>query len=207
MSGSPDAADAAPGRVHILHDRPLVVAGLRALLEADGWVVSLHGTQPARLPLADVVVADHDAGMLLAGAGPGARIMIVTHRGRESDVKQALAAAIGGYVLEHATEAQVLRAVYEVFAGRTYLCPASAARLAAGFRSQPLTGREREVLHLLARGHCNKRIARELEIGLGTVKTHVRGVMGKLEATTRTQAVIVAASQGLVGFEAGLSPA
>jgi DNA-binding NarL/FixJ family response regulator len=63
------------------------------------------------------------------------------------------------------------------------------------------------VLHLLARGHCNKRIARELEIGLGTVKTHVRGVMGKLEATTRTQAVIVAASQGLVGFEAGLSPA
>ena len=66
-----------------------------------------------------------------------------------------------------------------------------------------LTGRETDVLQLLAQGCCNKSIARKLGIGVGTVKTHVKGVMSKLDATARTHAVVVATQRGLIRPGAG----
>jgi DNA-binding CsgD family transcriptional regulator len=64
-----------------------------------------------------------------------------------------------------------------------------------------LTGREADVLQLLGKGYCNKLIARELDIGVGTVKSHLKRVMSKLNVTARTQAVVVATQRGLIGAE------
>ncbi len=61
-----------------------------------------------------------------------------------------------------------------------------------------LTPRETQVLQLMALGHCNKMIARDLGIGVGTVKTHAKGLFSKLGASARTQAVVMAARRGLV---------
>jgi two-component system NarL family response regulator len=71
--------------------------------------------------------------------------------------------------------------------------------MADSFTRIGLTSRETDVLQLLAQGCCNKSIARELGIGVGTVKTHVKGLFDKLGATARTHAVVLATRRGLVG--------
>jgi DNA-binding NarL/FixJ family response regulator len=193
------------GRVHVAHARDVTAAGLAALLEADGWLVSRDGDGPRSLALADVVVTDYDNAVRLATETaeqrPPGRLLVVTHRDREWEVRRALALSVKGYLLEDATAAEVRNAVRTVMFGGRYLCPAATERMADTLDRQPLTNRESDVLRLLARGHCNKLIARDLGIGLGTVKTHVRGVMNKLGATARTHAVVVAAQRGLVGID------
>ena len=186
-------------RVHVMHARPVVAAGLAALLRADDWVVSEDSEEPRGLALANVVVTDYETA---AGVAHGAaRVIIVTQRDREWEVRRMLEAGVKGYLLEDAPPAQLRFAVREVMNGSSYLCPAVAARIAENLQREPLTGRESDVLRLLARGMCNKLIARDLGIGVGTVKTHVRGLMGKLGATARTHAVVVAAQRGLVGID------
>jgi len=68
------------------------------------------------------------------------------------------------------------------------------------FARDQLTAREDQVLQLLARGLCNKTIARQLGIAVGTVKTHVKGIMAKLDASSRTEAARIAAEKGIVGI-------
>src|SRR5205085_4074433 len=82
--------------------------------------------------------------------------------------------------------------------GIRYLSEAVSRSVAASLGRASLTERETDVLQLLAEGCCNKLIARRLGIGVGTVKTHVKGVMSKLDATARTHAVVVAAARGLI---------
>ncbi|MNY29179.1 Transcriptional regulatory protein LiaR [compost metagenome] len=70
--------------------------------------------------------------------------------------------------------------------------------MAARGHGEQLTLREDQVLRLLARGQCNKTIARQLGIAVGTVKTHVKGVLAKLGASSRTEAASIAAEKGMV---------
>lgn len=190
--------------IHVMHARPLTSAGLAALLQSRQWRVTLHGDQPERLALADLVVADYESGLALArAAAPVARaqrVLIVTHRDRAWDVRQALESRVDGYLLDDICATQLERAVRQLLAGARYLCPAAARAGGDPGAQLRLTPREEEVLRLLARGLCNKRIARELGIGTGTVKWHLRSLMLKLDATTRTQAVVAAAQHGLVGI-------
>jgi DNA-binding NarL/FixJ family response regulator len=72
--------------------------------------------------------------------------------------------------------------------------------MADSLTREALTAREAEVLDLLACGQCNKSIARQLDIAVGTVKAHVKAIMAKLDASSRTQAVSVAAQRGLVSL-------
>jgi DNA-binding NarL/FixJ family response regulator len=85
-----------------------------------------------------------------------------------------------------------------VNSGKTYVPPGVAAKLAGHLIREELTARELEVLALIAKGEANKRIARELSLSEGTVKSHVKNILGKLDAASRTEAVAIAHKRGLI---------
>ena len=85
-----------------------------------------------------------------------------------------------------------------VHSGETAIPPSLVSKLAAGISSEPLTGRELEVLTLLARGKSNKEIGANLYISETTVKSHLRSVFTKLNVLSRTEAITAASRRGLV---------
>jgi NarL family two-component system response regulator LiaR len=89
------------------------------------------------------------------------------------------------------TQLIVLSPIGVVHGGRSQFCEDHSPRRSTG-RLQPLSPREREVLRLIARGHSNRQIARDLAIGEQTVKTHVRSILTKLGLQDRVQAAIFA---------------
>jgi len=198
-----------PKHIHVTHDRPLMRAGLATLLQSKEWLVTMHADQPQALPDADVVVADYDGGIALLGEPQQRRerqVVIVTHRDKEWDVRRALEQRVGAYLLEDTSAAQLQHAIRYSLTGSRYLCPAVARHVHDDVMRERLTRREGDVLALLAKGHCNKQIARALGIEVGTVKWHLHSLMSKLGASARTQAVVLAARRGLVGLDA-LAPA
>ena len=197
--------------VHIMHRDAVMSAGLHALLATPGeFALTAHARQPQGHSHAQVVVADYETGVALARQlpqdrfGPAARVLIVTQRDKEWEVRTAMDAGVHGYLLQGCTADELLRAVRQLSQGMRYLSEAVTRCVADSLSRETLTGRETDVLQLLARGCCNKSIARELGIGVGTVKTHVKGLMSKLDATARTHAVVVATQRGLI--DAGRRP-
>lgn len=202
-----------PSSVHIIHTDPVMTAGLQAILAARPELrVSTHLSQPEARQVARVLVADYDTGLALARqpehAGlrrPG--ILIVTQLDKEWEVRIAMDAGVHGYVLQSCSQEELLKAVASLAQGQRYLSESVTRSVADSLSRENLTGRETDVLHLLAEGCCNKSIARKLGIGVGTVKTHVKGVMSKLDATARTHAVVVATQRGLIHPGAGVRSA
>lgn len=208
-SGNSMAAAGAVGnyeskvRVLIAHSDAIVSAGLAALLGAE-CDMELDETQAAT---ADVVILDYKGALehmrQRANAPqhgePQARILIVTQMEREWEVRTAMMAGVHGYLLQNCAADQLLAAVRTLSRGMRYLSADLSRCVADSFTRINLTSRETDVLQLLAQGQCNKSIARELGIGVGTVKTHVKGLFDKLGATARTHAVVLATRRGLVG--------
>ncbi|MYM24346.1 DNA-binding response regulator [Duganella sp. FT135W] len=186
--------------VNIAHADPIVSAGLAALLGAHGDIrIITEG-------MADVVILDHRNGMEHMRRSAAAmhreaqpRVLVVTQLEREWEVRTAMMAGVHGYLLQNADAEQLLTAVRTLSRGMRYLSPELSRCVADSFTRIGLTNRESDVLQLLAQGQCNKSIARELGIGVGTVKTHVKGLFDKLGATARTHAVVLATRRGLVG--------
>ncbi len=149
---------------------------------------------------ADVIVTDyHRARSVVRRSPAGAsRIVIVTQFDKEWQVRSALADGIRGYLLQSCTPDELVHAL--CLAGRDMVCLSAALRVLVDQAPvhDGLTGRERDVLQLLATGSCNKTIARDLGIGVGTVKAHLKRIMRKLGATARTHAVVLAAQRGLL---------
>jgi DNA-binding NarL/FixJ family response regulator len=193
-------------KVLIAHGDAIVSAGLAALLGASADMqVSMAG-EAASHAGADVVIVDHRGGLehmrRCADAHHGetpARVLIVTQMEREWEVRTAMMAGVHGYLLQSADQEQLLIAVRTLSRGLRYLSADLSRCVADSFTRVGLTSRETDVLQLLAQGQCNKSIARELGIGVGTVKTHVKGLFDKLGATARTHAVVLATRRGLVG--------
>jgi two-component system NarL family response regulator len=194
-------------RVVIAHADPIVSAGLAALLGAHGDMqITVTHSEAASHAGADVVVLDHRNGLehmrRAANAHHGeqqARVLIVTQLEREWEVRTAMMAGVHGYLLQNSDPEQLLTAVRTLSRGMRYLSAELSRCVADSFTRIGLTSRETDVLQLLAQGQCNKSIARELGIGVGTVKTHVKGLFDKLGATARTHAVVLATRRGLVG--------
>ncbi len=188
---------------------PLLATGLAAALRTvDGLRVlapSVEGTPTPTQPV-DVLVTDQAGGIAWLArqrqgtAGPlaQARVLIVAAHDRETDVRMALEKGVQGYVLLGCTLQELAMAVLAVARGSKYLCMEVAQRAADSLTREALTSREAEVLGFLALGECNKAIARRLDIAVGTVKTHVRSIMCKLDAASRTHAVTIASRRGLV---------
>jgi DNA-binding NarL/FixJ family response regulator len=126
------------------------------------------------------------------------RILVISAHAREYTVRNALQRGIHGFVLTSSPVRDLLAGVRALSRGGNYLCPSVARLLTQVSQRDVLTSREDEVLRLLTMGLCNKSIARNLEIAVGTVKTHVKSIMSKLDANCRTEAARIATERGLI---------
>jgi len=147
-----------------------------------------------RMPVLDGVGAIEQ----IRGEDPLARIVVLTTFDTDNEVSQAIRAGARGYILKDAQREELLNTIRRVHAGETCIPPALVAKLAAGMSSEVLTGRELEVLTLLAQGQGNRDIGACLLISEATVKTHLRSIFAKLNVLSRTEAIAVATRRGLV---------
>jgi DNA-binding NarL/FixJ family response regulator len=132
---------------------------------------------------------------------PQARLIILTTYDTDEDIARALGAGAKAYVLKDISAGGLVACIHEVLAGKTYIAPAAAAKLAERFTQVQLTPRELTTLRLMADGQSNKEIAGTLGISERTVKTHLSHLFEKLGVTSRTEAVRVATRRGLVRLD------
>jgi DNA-binding NarL/FixJ family response regulator len=206
-------------KVHIAHSDPLIAAGLAATLkrQPDFTLVSDRpdctvAHSEGHAPAGDVVVADYDTGLRLANSRSWRRervlILILTHNDSEARICHALEQGARGYLLLGCSLKDLLAGLRSVHAGHIALGPLVASRIAERMKQQALTRREGDILRQMMLGLSNKKIALELMMAVGTVKTHVKSILRKLEATSRTEAVAIAQRRGiLAGAREGLHPA
>ncbi|HEY7562990.1 MAG TPA: response regulator transcription factor [Gaiellaceae bacterium] len=216
-------------RVLVADDQSMVRAGFRMLLsgEPDIDVVAeasngLEAIDKAArfdptVVLMDIRMPDLDgleATRRILAADPDARVLILTTFDLDEYVYEALRAGASGFVLKDDPPEQLLAAIRTVAAGDALLSPTITKRVIEQFTRIPrpappkeleeLTGREREILRLVAGGLSNAEIAEELTISETTVKTHVTHILHKLHLRDRVQAVVLAHQTGL--FEASARP-
>ncbi|MEA2528660.1 MAG: two-component system, NarL family, response regulator LiaR, partial [Thermomicrobiales bacterium] len=133
---------------------------------------------------------------------PDVEVLALTSVVEERGVVDVVRAGAIGYLLKDVHAEELRRAIKAAAAGQVQLSPEASALLLREVRGperpEPLTERESAVLRLLATGMANKEIARELEIGETTVKSHVRHILSKLGVESRTQAALHAVRSGLV---------
>ena len=129
---------------------------------------------------------------------PAARVIVLTTYDTDEDITRALKAGAKAYILKDIAASALIACIRDVLAGKTYLAPAAAAKLAERVTQVQLTPRELAALRSLADGRTNKEIAAALAISERTVKTHLAHLFEKLGVTSRTEAVKVASRRGLV---------
>jgi two-component system, NarL family, response regulator len=132
---------------------------------------------------------------------PLAKVIVLTTYDTDEDISRALRAGAKAYILKDIAADALIACIHDVLAGKTYLAPAAAAKLAEGVTRVQLTPRELTTLKLMADGQANKEIATTLGISERTVKTHLSHLFEKLGVTSRTEAVGVATRRGLVRLD------
>jgi DNA-binding NarL/FixJ family response regulator len=132
---------------------------------------------------------------------PGARVIVLTTYDTDEDIARALKAGAKAYILKDIAAAALVACIHDVLAGKTYLAPSAAAKLAERVTQVQLTPRELAALRSLADGRSNKEIATALDISERTVKTHLAHLFEKLGVTSRTEAIKVASRRGLVRLD------
>ena len=143
-----------------------------------------------------------DAGQALRRLrDPQAKVIVLTTYDADEDIARALEAGAKAYILKDIGAEALVACIHDVLAGKTYLAPAAAAKLAERVTQVQLTPRELGTLRLMADGHSNKEIASALSISERTVKTHLGHLFEKLGVTSRTEAVRVATRRGLVRLD------
>ena len=179
---------------------------LERAAELDPDVILMDLVMPNR----DGVSAMRELRARADGQGSKPRVIVLTSFLDDDRLLPALEAGAAGYLLKNSQPAELARAVRAAHAGEAIIDPTAAARLvhalsnadhsrrAAENPFEHLTGRERDVLTLIAGGRSNKRIALELGISEKTVKAHVGRVLAKLGVSDRTQAAVLAVQEGLV---------
>jgi DNA-binding NarL/FixJ family response regulator len=208
-------------RILVADDHPIVRDGLVAVLstQSDFVVVGQAGTGLEVVDLVlvlhpDLVLLDLEMPLLngvqalerLRELGQATRAIAFTAFDADDMILAAVKAGARGYLLKGAPREELFNAVRIVHAGGSLLQPIVASRLIERMADQPtvaaspeaLTAREQEVLALLAVGLPNKEIGDRLTITERTVKFHVSSILGKLGASNRTEAVSIAAQQGLI---------
>jgi len=147
-----------------------------------------------RMPMLDGVGAIEE----IRRQDASARVIVLTTFDTDADLSNAIKAGAKGYLLKDAQREELLEAVRKVHSGATCIPPSLVAKLAAGLNNKTLTGRELDVLALLARGKSNKEIGMNLYISETTVKSHLRSIFVKLNVLSRTEAITAASHRGLV---------
>ena len=140
-----------------------------------------------------------EATEVIAERVPGTAVLIFTAYGEKSLLQRGLESGAKGYILKETPHETLLRAIEKVAAGETFVDPGLMAEFVSGKTTADLlTPREREILQLLADGMSNVDVADKLFISQETVKSHVRHILAKLEADTRTQAVAIALREAMI---------
>jgi DNA-binding NarL/FixJ family response regulator len=212
-------------RVLLADDHPVVRAGIRQLLESAGDISVIaeaaDGLEASRLieeHKPDVAVLDirmpEMGGIELTRwirtHVPGTGVLVLTAYDDDPYVMAVLQAGANGYVLKTADAADLIHAVRSVHEGKSALDPVIARKvmaLIAGKRDEgiieKLTDRELEVLALVAKGYTNKAIGVQLSISDRTVQGHLAKIFNKLQASSRTEAVMRAVSMGWLSADLG----
>jgi DNA-binding NarL/FixJ family response regulator len=205
-------------RVLIVDDHAVMRSGLKLLLAAEDGIEPVgeagsgqeaifeaRSTKPDVI-LLDVVMPDQtglDVLPQLLHEHPETKVLVLSMQDDPEYVRQAFASGASGYVLKEAADTEVVAAIREVARGGSYVNPALGARLAAAEaesrrreEQDPLSEREREVLQLLALGHTNQEIAKQLFISVRTAETHRAHIMQKLRLESRADLVRYALTEG-----------
>lgn len=211
-------------RLLVVDDHGIVRKGICALLAqvADMQVVGEASDGEAAIAQAvalqpDVILMDLvmpkldgvEAIRQILARQPAARIIALTSFIADDKVFPAIQAGARGYLLKDSEPEELIATIRRVHAGEAFLHPSIARKVLDELSHpqprpptpEPLTEREVQVLRLVARGLDNHTIARELNIGEATVRTHVGNILGKLQLANRVQAALYALRQGLTTLD------
>jgi two-component system NarL family response regulator len=200
-------------RVILADDHPVVRDGLAAIVnqQPDMQVIAEAGDGEEAIKLyeqhlPDVMVLDlrmpkRDGVQVVQSVlerHPKACMLIMTTFDGDEDIFRSLSQGAKGYILKDAPRTEILTAIRAVSQDRPYTSSTVAAKALQRMAKPSLTQRELSVLQEIAQGRSNKDIARRLSITEGTAKTHVKSILTKLDAISRTEAVAVAHKRGLI---------
>jgi NarL family two-component system response regulator LiaR len=211
-------------RVLIVDDHEIVRKGIRALLatkrdiqvigeakdgaEAVNQAQTLHPDvilMDLMMPKMDGIQATRE----ITSSQPEARILVLTSFAADDQVFPAIKAGALGYLLKDSGPQDLIQAIRRVFRGEPSLDPSVARKVLTELSNpphkpltpEPLTGRELEILRLVAQGKSNKEIAGHLVIAEETVHTHVSNILNKLHLASRTQAALYALKEGIASVD------
>ena len=211
-------------RILIADDHPIVRDALRTLINtepgmelvgeaADGAeaVARARELKPDVI-LMDLVMPVKDGIQAITEIkerDPAVSILVLTSFSEENKVFPAIRAGALGYLLKDSSPQELLQAIYNVHRGEATLHPSIALQLMREINrpsdlppaKEPLTGRELEVLKLVAQGMTNHEIAGRLFLSEWTVSAHVRNILGKLHLANRTQAALYALREGIADLK------
>lgn len=215
-------------RVLIVDDHQVVREGLTAVLRSkdDIEVVGVaedgrEAVEKAGQLCPDVVLMDIsmpgmdgvEATRRIKKENPQIGVVVLTMYAEEEFIFDLVRAGAAGYLLKDADSAQIAKAIRAVSRGESMIHPSIAGKILTGFKNlsgagpcgagragyvHDISNRELAVLKLVAEGKTNKEIAGKLELSEKTVKNHVSNILSKLNATTRTEAVVRAVKAGLI---------
>jgi DNA-binding NarL/FixJ family response regulator len=209
-------------RILIADDHPVFRDGIRALLDADPAteIIAEATTGDEAIALAeqhrpDVILMDLkmpgmngiEATRRITARSPSIRVLVVTMFEDDASVFTAMRAGARGYVLKDATKEELLRAIQAVGNGEAIFSPGIAARMLTFFAAPraliprqafpELTGREHDILNLLAGGASNHEIAQQLDLSPKTVSNNVSNIFNKLQVVDRAEAILKARDAGM----------
>jgi two-component system nitrate/nitrite response regulator NarL len=211
-----------PVRIMVIDDHTLFRRGVRALLEQENGLQvvgdaadPVDGAKVAAATQPDVILLDlHMPGIsgmeaipTLREAAPEARIVMLTVSEDAEDLMACLRAGASGYLLKNIDGEFLVDAIRRAARGESTMSPHMTSKLvrelhavsqAGGARKAPLSPREQEILRLVAGGASNKEVARALGVAESTVKIHVQHILRKLGLSSRVQAAVYAAENGLM---------
>lgn len=199
--------------VMVVDDHPLMRVGVMSIINARQDMVAVGEASTGEQAVSnfqqlkpDVTLMDLrlpkmngvEAITAIRATSPGARFIVLTTYEGDEDIRRALEAGAQGYIIKGMPYETLVDAIRRVHSGARFIPPPVARALAARMPDSDLSGREREVLELIAKGKSNKEIANGLGITEATVKCHVSTILARLDAADRTQAVVTAVQRGLI---------
>jgi len=212
-------------RVLLVDDHELLRAGLRSRLEPEPGitVVGEADTAERAVLLArrlqpDLIVLDlllprksgDEVIPELTEVAPQSRVLVVSSQAAPSSVRRALSAGAAGFLPKRSSDRDLVAAIQLVANGGGYVDPELGAQLVnpdSPGALEPLSERERDVLYLLALGYTNQEIGEKLFISVRTVDTHRAHIMRKVQLQTRSELVMFALANGVIGPDAGVRAA
>jgi DNA-binding NarL/FixJ family response regulator len=209
-------------KVLIADDEPLIVAGIRTVLESAGDIEVVAEAADGRAAVEHAVRQRTDVALIdinmpamdglsaieeLRRRAPAVRTVVLTSFGAEPNVLRALRNDTSGFVLKNCLPEELIRAVRAAHDGEAYLSPAvtrmvlgmvtpTDRRDAAAERLAALSPRESDVVNLVAEGLSNAEIGRRLHMSETTIKTYMTRILAKLDCSNRVQAALLVRDAG-----------